>query len=85
MASLKERGELRRQEDNRLYEKHGKPLEQEHTGELVAIGPEGHVILGRGKSPGELLTEAAEVFGKGNFAFRRVGHPAVWKWLSLGR
>lgn len=85
MTSLKERGELRRQKDDRLYEKHGKPLEKDHTGELVAIGSEGQIVFGQGKSPGELLREAAELFGKGNFAFRRVGHDAVWKWLNLSK
>lgn len=85
MTSLKERGELRRQEDARLYEKYGKPLEKDHTGELVAIGPNGQIMFGQGKTPGELLKEAAELFGRGNFAFRKVGHDAVWKWLSLSR
>ena len=83
MTSLKERGEERHQEDDRLYEKHRKPLEKDHLGELIAIGPDGQVVFGQGKSSGEFLREAATLFGKGNFAFRRVGHDAVWKWLNL--
>ncbi len=68
-------------EDKRLYSQHGKPLEQEHTGEYLAIGPDGQTILG--KRAGEVLRKAVDTFGSGNFALARVGHRAFWKWLSL--
>ncbi len=39
---MRERNEWvthRIEEDDRLYQRYGKPLEKEHTGEYVAIGP----------------------------------------------
>ena len=62
----------RGREDDRLYELYGTPLEAEHTGELVAIGPHGDTILGL---DGLTLTEQAiERFGSGTFAVRRIGY-----------
>ncbi len=36
----------RAEEDDRLYEQYGKQLEKEHSGEYVAIGPDGQTIFG---------------------------------------
>ena len=35
-----------------LYEQYGKALEKDHTGEYVAIGPDGKTILGKGSGRG---------------------------------
>jgi hypothetical protein len=51
-----------------LYEQYGKPLEREHTGEYVAISESGNTIVG--KSLRQVVTEALEQFGKGNFVFK---------------
>ena len=72
--------ELRKQvmEDNELYQRFGKKLEQEHKGEFVAISREGAVIVS--KSDVEVLQKALEQFGSGNFAFHRIGYKAIGKW-----
>lgn len=72
--------ELRKRvmEDNGLYQRFGKKLEQEHKGEFVAISREGAVIVS--KSDVEVLQKALEQFGSGNFAFRRIGYKAIGKW-----
>jgi hypothetical protein len=70
----------RAKEDERLYEQYGKPLEQQHTGEFVAIGPEGQTILGT--DPDRVLRQAIDTFGSGNFAITRVGEKTFGQWLS---
>jgi hypothetical protein len=83
MTDLKEWLERRAEEDHRLYEQYGRPLEEAHKGEYLAIGPEGQIILG--KSTTEVLQKAVQAFGSGNFGLFRVGHRALEKWLSLTR
>jgi hypothetical protein len=73
----------RTEEDMRLYEQYGKPLEATHRGEYVAIGSDGQTILG--KSDLEVLERAVETLGSGNFALMRVGHRSLGRWLSLLR
>lgn len=65
-------------EDNELYQRYGKKLEQEHKGEFVAISRGGIVIVS--KSDIEVLQKALEHFGSGNFTFRRIGYKAIGKW-----
>lgn len=64
-------------QSNRLYEQFGEPLEREHTGELVAIAPDGRTLLGR--SAGEVGRNAKAAFGPGNFVFK-LGPRVVGKW-----
>lgn len=78
MTSIQEWIRKRVHEDERLYQQHGKPLEAEHKGEYVAIGPTGELILG--KDDVAVLRQAIARFGSGNFAFRRVGYKAIGKW-----
>ena len=80
MTSLKEWLRHRAQEDKRLYERYGKPLEKDHKGEYVAIGPDGQTIIGA--SDVIVLQQAIEAFGSGNFALTRVGHRTFGRWLS---
>lgn len=65
----------------RLYHRYGKPLEEQHQGEYLAIGFDGQTILG--KDDGEVLKKAIEALGRGNFAFVRVGYRSFGRWLSL--
>ncbi len=81
MTSLEQWLTRRATEDERLYEQYGKPLEKEHTGEFVAIGPDGQIVLG--DDDGEVLQKAVVDFGSGNFAFTRVGHRTLGRWLAL--
>ena len=67
----------RKQEAERLYQQHGRPLEAEHRGEYLAISPEGKTLLG--PTLLEVLKQAREAFGPGNFVFK-VGQRAVGKW-----
>ena len=68
----------RAQEDDKLYERFARNLEQEHRGEFVAISRDGMIIVS--KSDIEVLQKALARFGSGNFAFRRVGYKAIGKW-----
>ena len=68
-------------EDQRLYDEYGKILEKEHPGKFVAIGPDGQTILG--DDDAEILQQAIEKFGSGNFAFTRVGDRTLGRWLVL--
>ena len=68
----------RAEEDDRLYEKYGKPLEQKHAGEFVAIGPDGQYVLDSDELA--LAVQALNRFGQGNFALRRIGYDAEIRW-----
>ena len=52
-------------------------MEKNHAGEIIAIASTGKVILG--DSDDEVLREAVDSFGKGNFALTRVGEEAFGK------
>jgi len=67
------------EEQKRLYEQYGKSLEKEHTGEYVAITPDGQTIIG--KWMGEVLHDAVDAFGPDNFAMARIGYPTLARWL----
>jgi hypothetical protein len=60
-----------------LYERYGKPLEDQHRGEYVAIFPDGRTVLGA--SPHEVLDRALDTVGPGGFVFK-LGDKAVWRW-----
>ncbi len=81
MADLAQWMAWRAEEDVKLYEQYGKPLEREHTGEYVAIGPDGDTILA--ESTDEALRQGVETFGSGNFGLFRIGYPALGKWLTV--
>jgi len=68
----------RAEQDDRLYERYGQPLEAAHRGEFVAISDDGRLILG----PDALTvaTRALEQFGSGTFALRRIGFDAEGGW-----
>ena len=71
--------EQRSKKDDELYERYGKPLEPEHKGEFVAISDDGDTILGKNRV--DISFKAEERFGAGRYAFRKIGHAAVGKWL----
>jgi hypothetical protein len=71
----------RAENDRHLYERYGKPLEASHRGEYVAISPEGQTIVGQ--TDVEVLEQAINTFGSGNFALRRIGHRTFGRWLTL--
>jgi hypothetical protein len=66
--------EDRRKTARALYEQYGKPLEAEHKGEYVVISNSGNTIVG--KSLTEVVTNAIDKFGKGQFVFK-IGSRAV--------
>ena len=68
----------RAEEDDRLYKRYGKPLEQEHKGKFVAIGSDGQCILDNDELA--LAVQALNRFGRGNFALRRIGYDAEIRW-----
>jgi len=81
MVAFQEWIKRRAEEAERLYEEYGVPLEAEHRGEYVAIGPGGDVILG--EDDVTVVDRAIERFGSGNFAFRRVGVEMRWRRHGL--
>ncbi len=60
-----------------LYLKYGKPLEDKHWGEYIAISSEGKWLLGTDLM--EVIDKATSTFGPGNFVFK-IGEKAVWRW-----
>ena len=81
MTKRDECASARIKEDERLYELYGKPLEGEYPGKFVAIGRDGQTILG--DDDAQVLKEAIDKFGSGNFAFTRVGNRTLGRWLAL--
>ena len=73
----------RARKDRSLYEQYGKPLEQQHQGKYLAIGPKGDCLLG--DDPAKLLQDAISEFGSGNFALAKVGYPTFGQWLAAAR
>ena len=53
MQHMREWLESTAEEDARLYEQYGKPLEKDHAGEYMAISPDGQTILSN--DPDEIL------------------------------
>lgn len=72
--------EHRTREAEALYDQFGKPLEEQHTGQYVAITPEGKTLLGA--TVLEVMQQARAAFGPGSFVFK-VGARAVGKWRGL--
>ena len=69
--------EVNKQADE-LYERYGKPLEAEHTGDFVAISTHGKVV--RAPTLQQVLDLSLENLGKGSFVFRLGASRAVGKW-----
>jgi hypothetical protein len=70
-------GQLK-QKSETLYEKYGKPLEEKHKGEYLAVSPNGKTLLG--KNLLEVVKKATESFGRGNFVYK-VGSKSVGSML----
>lgn len=65
------------EEFDRRYECYGKPLENDHRGDFVAITQDGRVIVG--KNDIEVVDRAIEEFGSGDFVLYRIGCRYVGK------
>ena len=61
----------------KLYEQYGKPLEQEHWGEYVAIFPDGRNLVGSDLMA--VSDQALDRLGRGSFVFK-VGEKSVGNW-----
>jgi hypothetical protein len=81
-AALKEALRERAAEDDRVYDQYGARLEATHPGQYVAIGKTGEVLVG----PDDIavLDQALAKFGRGNFAFRKIGERTLGRWRSGG-
>jgi hypothetical protein len=71
----------RTEQDETLYDRYGKPLEAQHSGEFVAISDDGRTLLGTEELA--LTKRAAAEFGPGQFALRRIGHDAEVRWREI--
>ena len=83
MAALQAWLSKRSDRDRILYEKYGKRLESSHLDHFVAISDDGQTITGA--EDVEVLEQAIQRFGRANFAFRRIGHRTMGRWLNLPR
>jgi len=81
-AALKKELCERAAEDDRLYDQFGASLEATHRGQSIAIGRTGELLVG----PVDIavLDHALAKFGRGNFAFRRIGERTLGRWRSGG-
>ena len=64
-------------QSDKLYDHYGKPLEQDHWGEYVAIFPDGRTLVGPDLM--DVSDRALAQFGRGSFVFK-VGEKALGKW-----
>ena len=64
---------------DKLYERHGKPLEKTHKGEYLAVSFKGKTILGNNLY--DTIKRAADTFGLANSVVFKVGQKFVGKWL----
>ncbi len=60
-----------------LYEQYGKPLEEKHTGQYVAISTDGKTVVAQ--SLLGVMQRAKEQLGPGNYVFK-IGERTVGKW-----
>ncbi len=65
------------QQSDRLYARYVKPLEQEHTGEYVAVASDGRLVLA--PTLPDVMEKAEQLLPPGNFLFK-VGAIAVDTW-----
>jgi hypothetical protein len=65
------------QQADRLYEQYGKPLEAQHTGQYVAIFPDGRTIVGPTRLA--VAEQALRAVGRGSFLFK-IGTRVVGRW-----
>lgn len=56
--------------DDYLYERFGKPHRETHEGKWIAVSLDGQVIIRA--TAGELIWDASEAFGDGNFSMRKL-------------
>jgi hypothetical protein len=66
------------EQSDALYERYGKPLEKTHRSKYIAISMNGKTLIG--DTLIELMQQAKETLGPGNFIFK-IGERAVGKWL----
>ncbi len=81
-AALKQELRERAAEDDRLYDQFGASLEATHRGQYIAIGRTGEFLVGSDDIA--VLDQALAKFGRGNFAFRRIGERTLGRWRSGG-
>ena len=65
-------------EDDRLYDHYAGGLEATHRGQYVAIARTGEVVVGSDDIA--VVDGALAKFGRGNFAFRRIGERTLGRW-----
>lgn len=65
---------------DKLYEKYGKPLEENHWGDYLAVSQKGETIVGRDRLG--VAKKAFTTFGPGSFLYK-VGEKAIGKWLTI--
>ena len=64
-------------QSDQLYARFVKPLERKHTGEYVAVAPDGRLVLA--PTLPDVMEKAEQALPPGNFLFK-VGDVAVDRW-----
>jgi hypothetical protein len=64
-------------EADALYDQFGKPFEDEHKGEFIALSKDGKTLLG--PTALDVMQKARAAFGPGSFIFK-VGDRSAGKW-----
>lgn len=77
--NIPNQNQLNKTGDN-LYKKFGKPLENKHWGEYIAISRKGKFVLGSELK--DVFQKSLETLGPGSFVFK-IGEKAVYKWRGL--
>ena len=62
---------------NDLYETYARPLELKHSGQFIAVSPDGRTAIG--ETSLDVATRAKRLFGPGSFVFK-IGKRTVGKW-----
>jgi hypothetical protein len=74
---VKQTDTARAQEASSLYERYVEPLETTHSGEFVAVAPNGAIVLGTAML--DVAQQAKATLGPGCYLFR-VGDRVAGKW-----
>jgi len=66
-----------------LYDRFVKSLESQHSGDFIAVHPDGQVIID--KDDLKAVDQALKRFGPGNFILLKIGSRGVGKWRCQRR
>lgn len=72
--------EMKVKNGDKLYQKYGKPLEEKHWGEYIAVSKNGRTVLSNDLI--KVMKKSLADFGPGSHVFK-IGERAVFKWRRI--